>query len=186
LCPGPDVPEEAVARCRVFPNRYAAIRSLATGGTVGEVGTQTGRFAAFIDEVSAPTSLHLFDLTLQHFEVPALRDAAATGRVVFHVGDSSRALAGLPAHTFDWIYIDGDHSYAGVRKDIDAAVRAVKPDGVLVFNDYTSWSPVEAQVYGVLRAVNELLAGGEWEMTYLAIERSGYHDVALRRRAHEV
>jgi SAM-dependent methyltransferase len=170
-----------VDACRVFADRYVAIRSLKANGVVGEVGTQTGRFAAYIDETSRPRELHLFDLSMDAFEVPALTSGANARRVFFHVGDSSTELAQFPRHHFDWLYIDGDHSYAGVQRDIAAAVRVLKPDGMLVFNDYTTWSPAEVCAYGVLRAVNELLNGGGWEMLYIALEPMGYHDVALRR-----
>lgn len=182
LCPGPPLEQHAVNGCRVFADRYTAVRSLPTNGIVGEVGTQTGRFAAFIDEVSRPRELHLFDLDGDALEVPALTGGQNARRVFFHVGDSSTELTRFPRHYFDWLYIDGDHSYAGVQRDIAAAVCVLKPDGFLVFNDYTTWSPAEVSVYGVLRAVNELLNAG-WEMTYIALEPMGYHDVALRRVA---
>lgn len=38
------------------------------------------------------------------------------------------------------IYIDADHSYEGVKKDISVACRKVKHDGILIFNDYIYWS----------------------------------------------
>lgn len=181
LCPGPPLAQSSVAGCRVFADRYEAIRSLPPHGVVGEVGTQTGRFAAFIDEVNRPREMHLFDLSIDAFQVPELTRGANARRVFFHVGDSSTELAKLPAHHFDWLYIDGDHSYSGVQRDIAAATRVLKPGGTLVFNDYTTWSPAEVCVYGVLRAVHELLNGGGWEMSYIALEPMGYHDVALKR-----
>ena len=67
------------------------------------------------------------------------------------------------------IYIDADHSYEGVKRDIQAGISKVKHDGFLVFNDYTYWSPAECLPYGVIQAVNELCLEGEWEMIYFAL-----------------
>jgi SAM-dependent methyltransferase len=176
--------DEAVADCRVFANRHKAIESLPAGGTIAEVGTQTGRFAEHIFRTARPAKLHLFDLSLQWFDQSVLTAQRQDGRVQIHLGDSASELAKFPDEHFDWLYIDGDHSYAGVQRDIAQAVRKVRPDGLLVFNDYTVWSPLEVCNYGVLRAVNELVNTGEWEFVYLALHPWGYHDAALRRRQH--
>ncbi|MEX0612585.1 MAG: class I SAM-dependent methyltransferase [Pirellulales bacterium] len=169
-------------RHRVFANRHRAIESLPKGGVVAEVGTQTGHFANHIFKAAKPDKLHLFDLSLEWFDSSLLEEPIRDGLVEIHLGDSSTGLSKFPAEHFDWLYIDGDHSYAGVKKDIAQAVRAVKHHGLLVFNDYTVWSPLEACNYGVLKAINELVNSGEWEFLYLALHPWGYHDAALRRR----
>ena len=106
---------------------------------------------------------------------------AAHANVRLHLGDSSTELAKLPDRYFDWIYIDGDHSLEGVRRDAAVAAAKIKPDGVLVFNDYTVWSVLEFTDYGIVPVVNELLASGEWEMVYIALHPLMYCDVAIRR-----
>jgi hypothetical protein len=179
---GDVVIDDAVAECKVFANRHRAIESLPKGGVVGEVGTQTGHFADHIFKTTGPRKLHLFDLSLEWFDSSVLVEPIRQGRVEIHLGDSSTELGRFPDDHFDWLYIDGDHSYAGVQKDIAQAVRKVKRDGLLVFNDYAVWSPLEACNYGVLKAVNELVNSREWEFIYLALHPWGYHDAALRRR----
>jgi hypothetical protein len=179
---GDVVVDDAVTGCRVFANRHAAIESLPKGGIVAEVGTQTGHFANHIFTVAQPKKLHLFDLSMEWFDTTLLLEPIRRKSVEIHLGDSSTELGKFPAEHFDWIYIDGDHSLPGVTKDIAQAVRRVKRNGFLVFNDYTTWSPLEACNYGVLKAVNELVNSGEWEFVYLALHPWGYHDAALRRR----
>ena len=178
---GPKVPGDAVRGARVFGSRFDALNSLPRGGVVGEIGTQTGLFAECILTALAPTVLHLFDLefdTLRR-ERPGVADDP---KVNLHVGDSSTELARLPDSSLDWIYVDGDHALDGVRKDTAVALAKVKQNGILVFNDYTVWSPMEMTDYGVVPVVNELLASGEWEMIYLALHPLMYCDVALQRR----
>jgi SAM-dependent methyltransferase len=178
---GDIVIDDAVSGCRVFANRHRAIDSLPKGGIIAEVGTQTGHFADHIYKIAKPKKLHLFDLSLEWFDRSVLVEPIRRGTVEIHLGDSAGELGKFPAEHFDWLYIDGDHSYPGVQRDIAQAVRTVKRDGLLVFNDYTVWSPLEACNYGVLKAVNELVNSGEWEFVYLALHPWGYHDVALRR-----
>jgi hypothetical protein len=179
---GDVVADDAVIACRVYANRDRAIESLPKGGVVGEVGTQTGRFADHIFKSTKPKKLHLFDLSLEWFDPCLLVDPIHQGAVEIHLGDSSTELGNFPSEHFDWLYIDGDHSYEGVNRDIAVACRKVKRDGILVFNDYAIWSPLEVCNYGVLKAVNELVNGGEWEFLYIALHPWGYHDAALRRR----
>lgn len=178
------VPEAALQSARIFGSRNAALDTFAPGGTIAEVGTQAGHFARRILDRIGPERLHLFDL-----EFDTLRSAhpeiASDPRVDLHAGDSSTALADLPDRSFDWIYIDGDHELAGVRRDSDCAVKKLKAEGFLVFNDYTVWSPMEMTDYGVVPVVNALLASGEWEILYLALHPLMYCDVAIRRRSHD-
>jgi chloramphenicol O-acetyltransferase type B len=111
-----------------------------------------------------------------HFE-PAIQDRT----VELHQGDSSTLLGQLPDRHFDFIYIDGDHSYDGVVRDLAQAARKIKDDGWIVCNDYTLFSPLEKTKYGVYRAVNELCLQQGFEIVYLGLHKWGYHDVALRK-----
>ena len=52
---------------------------------------------------------------------------------------------------FDIIFIDGDHSYEGVKKDIAVWKNRVNPGGIIAGHDYSN-HPSKA---GVVKAVNE-------------------------------
>ena len=59
--------------------------------------------------------------------------------------------------TYDIIYIDGDHSYDGVKHDLINSFRVIKNGGYIMGHDYemnmekahTNW------VFGVKQAVNQ-------------------------------
>ena len=87
----------------------------------------------------------------------------------------------FPDAYFDWIYIDAQHTYEDVKRDIAAAAAKVKSDGFLVFNDYTMWSYVEMQPYGVVAAVNEFCIEHDWGFAYLTLSDHLYCDVAARK-----
>ena len=57
----------------------------------------------------------------------------------------------------DWIYIDGDHSYTGVKNDLNNAIEVVKPGGIIIGDDY-KWKSLDADKGGVKKAVNEFVS----------------------------
>lgn len=168
----------ALENARIYADRHAMIRALVSGGIGGEVGVQAGHFSRFLLDKIAPDHLHLFDMSDQWLRA----DVRSAPNITLHLGDSSKQLGRLPDQSFDWLYIDGDHSYDGVRRDAMAALKKIKPGGTLIFNDYVMWSPGEAIPYGVMACVNELVADG-LDMAGVALTRSGYFDVALKAPA---
>ncbi|HEY6394899.1 MAG TPA: class I SAM-dependent methyltransferase, partial [Candidatus Binataceae bacterium] len=142
-----------------------------------------GYFSDQILRSTQPATLHLIDIDLSQilYDKYPLQAAIGRGVVKLHEGKSAQVLSSFPDHCLDWIYIDGDHSYQGVMKDIEQAVRVVKPDGLLIFNDYTKYSPLGLSQYGVMEAVNELCITHDYEMTGLALHGLGYHDVILKK-----
>lgn len=172
--------QKHVAAARVFHDREAMVASFGKGGVVAEVGTETGRFAARILELAKPRVLHLIDNDWNLFERGPLSEPIAAGRVVLHNGLSTAKLAEFPDGTFDWIYIDADHAYASVAADLAVAKRKISAAGLLVLNDYTRWTR-KGYEYGVIPAVNELVAGEDWRVVALALDRGGYNDIAISR-----
>ena len=179
---GPVAPE-AVATCRLVPDRYEMLRMLTQGGVVAEIGTDKGAFAARILETCRPSALHVFELEASRIDRANIAAAEAGGVLTLHVGDSAGAMAAMPDAFFDWIYVDGDHSYTGVRRDIEACLPKLKTGGLLIFNDYCVWSVSSMSRCGVAKAVNQLLAETGWKMVYLALQTSGYFDAAIQKEA---
>lgn len=70
-------------------------------------------------------------------------------RAVFMRGDSVERSQCIIDGSLKLVYIDADHSYEGVKRDIEAWVPKLVPGGVLAFHDYANPD------YGVNRAVQE-------------------------------
>src|SRR6185295_816494 len=113
-----------LANCRLCASRNELVKNLPRRGRVAEVGTYRGHFARHILTCD-PAELHLIDIDLSLLD-PAV---AADKRVTTHLGLSHDMLAQFPDNHFDWIYIDGDHSYAGASLDARVAATKVKPGG---------------------------------------------------------
>lgn len=78
---------------------------------------------------------------------------------------------------FDLIFIDGDHSYAGARRDIERFAPRVGPGKLLVLHDYSPRWP------GVREAAGELLQTGGWFVRGLVGSLLSLERAADARRA---
>ena len=74
-------------------------------------------------------------------------------------GYSPTALARVADRRFDLCYIDGDHSYEAVVRDIEACKPLVKLGGFIGGHDYGGDCP------GVAQAVDELLGEPRWRFS---------------------
>ena len=176
--PIPSLEPHHMRHAKLVPSREALLELLPKGGIIGEIGTAEGYFAKKMHDVIRPVELHLFDVTFERFDSAGL--LLAPDVVTKHLGDSATNLSSFPTGYFDWLYIDADHSYEGVKRDIEQAVQKIKTSGFLVFNDFTFWSPLEAMSYGVAHAVCELCLSRDWEIVYFALEPCMYCDIAVR------
>ncbi|PSB19813.1 class I SAM-dependent methyltransferase [filamentous cyanobacterium Phorm 46] len=181
-----------VKNCRLVESRAKMLEYLPKDSVVAEVGTQYGLFAEKILSIVKPKKLHLIDYNFDLFKAEVsqqqkiiFQEGIENGTIELHEGDSSTILASFPEEYFDWIYIDADHAYEGVYKDIYEAYTKVKSDGMLVFNDYTNWSVCEIIPYGVAKAVNEFCIANNWEVVFLALQFLGYHDIAIKKNIGE-
>jgi SAM-dependent methyltransferase len=169
------IPPELLADCRMCASRNELVSNLPRGGRVAEVGTYRGQFARHI-LTCEPAELHLIDIDFSSVDPAVVADT----RVAMHRGLSHEMLAQFPDDHFDWIYIDGDHSYEGASRDARVAATKVKPGGHLVFNDFAHADPYLG-AYGVHRAVVEFAVTRGWKFVWWAYEPNGLYDVALRR-----
>jgi predicted O-methyltransferase YrrM len=181
LKPAPQLREEHLRNCIVVPERAALLARLPKGGVAAEIGTLHGDFARQILQIVEPGELHLVDHEIQPSVREMAEDPSLRETLHVHHSDSVEALGSFGDGYFDWIYIDAQHAYDGVKRDIEAARRKVKPGGMLIFNDYTIWSYIEMEPYGVVAAVNELCLEDGWEIAYLALPAHMYCDVAVRK-----
>lgn len=59
---------------------------------------------------------------------------------------------------YDWVFVDGDHGYDNVRRDVDLCLPLVDPGGVLLLHDITP--PAGWNTYGPREVLDELVAAG--------------------------
>ena len=172
----PWLPPDLLQDCKLCASRNDLVLQMPRRGRVAEVGVERGEFSRVILDFSDPLELALIDLNLSDLDDSVRADP----RVGLHKGPSNEVLNGFADASFDWIYVDADHSYAGVARDAAIAASKVKPGGYLVFNDFAHVDPFWGQ-YGVHRAVTEFAMQHRWPFAWWAYQPHGLYDVALRR-----
>lgn len=69
---------------------------------------------------------------------------------------TTKAAEIFPDEFFDLVYLDADHTYEAVKKDLEAWYPKVRKGGFFVGDDYLDrWSPRRHVRFGVVKAVNE-------------------------------
>jgi phospholipid N-methyltransferase len=172
-----------VRDCRLFENRDAMLEYLPRESVCAEVGIDQGIFSEKILRITFPTKLHLIDISPSFIQNAKLKFARQVEQetVETHVGDSASLLETFPDEYFDWVYIDGDHTYRGAKRDLEAALPKLKPKGLLVLNDYIFFAASELAKYGVVEAVNEFCVVHNFKFVYLALQERMFNDVVLGR-----
>ena len=107
-------------------------------------GISTSLFAFYAKEVYAIDVW--FSPKLKNEIIPTYNN------IIFIGGSSVSVIPTLENNYFDMIYIDGDHSYDTVKKDIEFSIPKLKKNGYLCGHDYDSNTKND-----IYRAVNEIL-----------------------------
>ena len=138
-------------------NRQAMLDTLPKGGVCAEIGVWNGGFSIEILSITRPKHLVLIDpwdlLSQQskeewthgkHKDSDFMADMyanvesqyGAMDNVSIRKGFSADVLASFPDNHFDWVYIDGNHLYDFVKKDVEISFAKVKSGGVIAGDDF--------------------------------------------------
>lgn len=114
--------------------------------TMAEVGVRDGRTTFYLLDACPELTIYAIDLSTEGF---------LTQEVVEKYGDRLIPIQGISYHVYDKIpkvdlvFIDADHSYNGVSRDIQMYRTKISKNGMLTGHDI--------DYPGVNRAVNELV-----------------------------
>jgi predicted O-methyltransferase YrrM len=106
-----------------------------------EIGTATGG-TLYLLARAAGTDARLATIDLEQRYDPSLLNSFARGQqqISLIVGASAEEETMRRVHAFfpdglDLLFIDGDHSYEGIRQDFERYAHLVRPGGAVVFHD---------------------------------------------------
>jgi hypothetical protein len=201
--PVPELPDHLVRGAMVLANHNQLFQVLPKGKVIAEIGVALGYFTRSALSRLEPASYLAIDSFQLHelesfwgrppadyFGEYSHKDWYAqkfareidAGVLRLLPGNSDAVLNALPDQSIDIALVDADHSYDGVKRDLDALASKIRPDGTIIIDDYILVEQLNANyLIGVIYATHEFMIEHGWAMHYLALQPRGYYRVLLRR-----
>lgn len=148
------------------------------GGVIVEIGAEYGMSASLFCKAAKSSvliySIDLFPGDMLEKHRSNLKEAGLADRSKQLKGSSQQSLSvqKMGDTPIDLLFIDGDHSYSGVVKDIELWTPLVRPGGVVAFHDCacaTNRNP-HLMHFEVTKAVSEWFTanGKDWQLEQMA------------------
>lgn len=155
--------------------RLNLLKNMPKGAVCAEIGVWKGDFSELILAITSPKKLHLIDPWEFQGEFPERMYGGSVAKsqgdmdliyndvrkrfgkydnIFVNRGRSEQVLQEFPDAYFDWVYIDGNHYYDYVIKDLELCFSKVKPGGIIAGDDY-AWG--EKDGFPVKKAVQDFV-----------------------------
>lgn len=169
--------------------REEILKLLPKNGIIAEIGVWDGQFSEQILKYCNPKHLYLIDgwahqktdeypdglnwgdSALYNVYQKVLKRFENDHRVTVIKAFSPEAAELFENNFFDCVYIDGNHKYEAVKKDLIAWYNKVKTGGIISGHDYFVSPQHGSTYYGVVKAVNEFLFNNKLELLFLTVEQ---------------
>lgn len=179
--------------------RADLLRIMPKNKIVAEIGVQAGLFAEEILLYTQPEHLYLIDCwayqnpTEYHDEANMNNNEQEklfqsvkqkfrnNPRVTVIRAFSPEAAELFKDNFFDWIYIDANHAYEGVKKDLEGWYPKIKVGGIISGHDYILLETVHS-TFGVVSAVNEFMDKYHLKLEYLTNENHHYDSYGIIKK----
>ena len=163
----------------LIPHRHQLFRFLdatGRGGQWAEIGVAEGGHSRMMLEQSQSAQVHMVDVwdgehdydsgkAAEWFEQCRQLQFDYPQRCTLIQQFSIVAAEWFARDYFDFVFIDADHTYAGVKADFAAWYPRLRSGGVMAGHDY-----VDSPSYGVIKAVDEFVEYHGLDMTLLPVD----------------
>lgn len=147
---------------------------------IAELGVFKGEFSQIILDKIQPSELFLVDMfppkmcsgdkdgnnivfdNLEKYYDILTKKYKRSKRVKVIKSTTTDFLESIDDEYLDAVYIDADHSYDGVKSDLQLSLKKVKDGGIIMGHDYTN-----AMFPGVVKAVDEFCLNNNLKIRYL-------------------
>lgn len=163
----------------ILENRNLLLEKIPKNITIAELGVFKGEFSEIIKNIASPSLLYLVDIfegtccsgdkdgkNIINYNMNRsyedIKNKYKEQNVVIIKNTTENFLLSLNDESLDAVYIDADHSYEGVKKDLELSRKKVKKGGFIMGHDYTNvFFP------GVVKAVDEFCQKYNLKIKYL-------------------
>jgi len=178
-------------------HRIDLLDVLPVHGVIAEIGVQQGNWAEPILRISNPEQLHLVDpwayikdaeyqaeeanISDEEHEVfyQSVKERFKEDRKVKIHRKCFEEITEDDIPLCDWMYIDANHSFKAVTRNLHHALRFIKPNGILLCHDYTNHIGAKQMNFGVTEAVKAFCDDQQW--TPVLMTNEAYPTVALAK-----
>ena len=147
---------------------YDLASELPEGAKVLEIGSYLGASSCYLSTALSPKGGHLFCVdTWENQTMPEgerdtflefKKNTSEVSTYIHPVRKNSQNLCKTDIQLpLDMVFIDGDHSYAGVKNDYEKMIEWIRGGGILAFHDCVHFA-------GVSKVIGEALASGSWQI----------------------
>jgi len=185
------ISQDQLNNAKLYSTKFEFIKHIPKGGHMLEIGTLGGDYAEPL-LAAEPASLDLLD-TFESKDWEGLKRFTSQTHYdyinnKFKDNPEVSLLRGytddiLPTLTkkYDYIYIDADHNYAQVKKDLLNSVPLIADGGIIGFNDYI-YDDRYYNIYGVIQTVCEFLdENKDWQVIGFALQEEMYADIYIQK-----
>lgn len=172
----------------LLESRLALLERLPKGLRCLECGVAQGKFSHEILTRMKPSLLDLVDLWEgarygSGFDVckDRFKESIEAGVIQLHKSKSVDYLRSCRENSYDFIYIDTDHSFGTTYSELCLSARVLTKDGFLAGHDYTVGNILTPVVYGVIQEVSKFCVEYEFCIKYLTAEPGGWNSFCLTR-----
>ena len=123
------------------------------------IGAERGTSTLSMLEERSDAYIFSIDIDARPGEIANVRRAGLDTKRVIRVLERSQVVGELWPFYVDFIWVDGDHSYGGVKGDILTWWPKLKTNGIMALHDYFEGEPPKHNPSGTGVAIRELLMG---------------------------
>jgi len=123
------------------------------------IGAERGTSTLSMLEARPDAYIMSIDVGPSEAELDNVKRAGLDSKRVIRVLERSQVVGELWPFYVDFIWVDGDHSYNGVKGDILTWWSKVKTGGIMAFHDYFEGEPPKHNPSGAGIAIRELMMG---------------------------
>lgn len=170
-------------RSKILASRNEQLKYIKKKSICMEIGVFKGDFSQQILDICKPSKLYLIEINTEYCnELNIKFKKEIDNNIVEIINENSiNALNKFGVESIDYIYIDADHTYEGVKNDLNKSHKILKKKGYIGLNDYIYFDYILPLEYGIMQASHEFIIKNNYQVMAFCLEPHGFHDIIIKK-----